>query len=318
MDDRRLKILLVEDDEDDYIITLDLLSDVLGARLELEWVSTYDAAVEAIDRYSYDVYIVDYLLGGHTGLELLREAPAGGRKAPVILLTGQGDPDVDQEAMKLGVADYLVKGKTDAQTLERSIRYSIERAQMLEAMRQLSIRDELTGLLNRREMDRILKEEVQRCLRYGRSMALVMLDVDHFKAINDTYGHMVGDDVLRWLARILRENVRPADKPARYGGEELAIITIEATAVDAHKLAEHIRGLVCARPVSVARENGPGEKRSGLQIPLTVSLGVATLPNDATSAEALIAAADEALYDAKRQGRNRTVLYSAMQSHLLV
>jgi signal transduction histidine kinase/FixJ family two-component response regulator len=136
MDRHSIKILLIDDDEDDYLITRDLLSEIEGKRFKLEWVPTYETGLEAIGRNEHDVYLLDYRLGQHNGLELMREAIANGCQMPMILLTGQGDREVDMEAMRTGAADYLVKGEIEAALLERSIRYAIERSQTLEALRQ--------------------------------------------------------------------------------------------------------------------------------------------------------------------------------------
>ncbi|MCA1991707.1 MAG: response regulator [Coleofasciculus sp. S288] len=127
MDNRPVRVLLVDDDEDDYILTRDWFSEMEGANFELEWVSSYETAVDAIALHQHDVYLLDYRLGDRTGLELLHEAIANGCKAPIILLTGQGDHDVDVEAMKAGAADYLDKSQIGVPLLERSIRYAIER-----------------------------------------------------------------------------------------------------------------------------------------------------------------------------------------------
>lgn len=124
--DQPLRILLVDDDEDDYLITQDLLEDISKNRYHLEWVSTYELATDKMARNEHDIFLVDYRLGKHSGLELLRWSMAEGCKAPVILLTGQGDHQVDLEAMEAGAADYLVKDKLDADLLERSIRYAVE------------------------------------------------------------------------------------------------------------------------------------------------------------------------------------------------
>jgi len=135
MDKEVLKLLLADDDEDDFMITRDLLSEVEGSRFELDWVTNYDAALEAIGRLEHHVYLLDYRLGERTGLDLLREAISMGCKAPMILLTGQGDHDVDIKAMKAGASDYLIKGQFDPSLLERSIRYAIERKQAEETLR---------------------------------------------------------------------------------------------------------------------------------------------------------------------------------------
>lgn len=135
MDNTPIKVLLVEDDEDDYIITRDLLSEIENERFELTRLATYDEALAAIGRLEHDVYLLDYRLDNHTGLELLREAVAKGCPAPLILLTGQGDHEIDLEAMKAGAADYLVKGQISSPLLSRSIRYAIEQAQTLRTLR---------------------------------------------------------------------------------------------------------------------------------------------------------------------------------------
>ncbi len=131
MNTRPIRVLLVDDDEDDYVITRDLLSEIEGRCFELEWEATYDGAIEAIERHQHDVYLLDYRLGERNGLELLREALDNGGRAPMILLTGQGDREIDVEAMRAGAADYLVKGQIGASIMERSIRYAIERARLV-------------------------------------------------------------------------------------------------------------------------------------------------------------------------------------------
>jgi PAS domain S-box-containing protein len=140
MDNNPIRVLLVDDDEDDYLITLDLLSEIEGRRFNLEWVATYDAALKTIGQNDHDVYLLDYRLGERNGLELLREAVEKGCKAPMILLTGQGDHAIDIEAMKVGAADYLIKGQIEASILERSIRYAIERKRAEEALRESEAR----------------------------------------------------------------------------------------------------------------------------------------------------------------------------------
>jgi signal transduction histidine kinase len=140
--DERIQILLVDDDEDDYLLTRDLLSEIAGKRYGLDWVSTYEAAQTIIEERRHDVYLVDYFLGKQSGLDLIRTVLANDRPLPMILLTGQDDRQVDLEAMKLGAADYLIKGQIDAPLLERSIRYSIERVQTLEAMQDAKLKAE--------------------------------------------------------------------------------------------------------------------------------------------------------------------------------
>lgn len=135
MDNRTVKVLLVDDDEDDYTLTRDWLAES-PTTFDLEWVATYNAALERIEHNQYDVYLFDYRLGEHNGLELLREAVAYGCQGPIILLTGQGDQEVDMEAMKAGAADYLDKSQISSPWLERSIRYALERKQAEQKIRE--------------------------------------------------------------------------------------------------------------------------------------------------------------------------------------
>jgi signal transduction histidine kinase len=134
MDTRELRVLIADDDEDDYILTRDLLQRVGQQRVRLDWTPSYEAALEAIERNQHDVYLFDYHLGHSDGLELMREAMARGCKAPIILLTGNDAWETDVEAMKAGAADFLVKGHFDARLLERSIRYAIERKRAQEEL----------------------------------------------------------------------------------------------------------------------------------------------------------------------------------------
>jgi diguanylate cyclase (GGDEF)-like protein len=170
------------------------------------------------------------------------------------------------------------------------------------ALEELSTHDALTGLDNYREFHRQLTEEAQRSLRYGRPFSLMMLDLDHFKTVNDSFGHLAGDEALRGLAALIRREVRPVDRIARYGGEEFAIILPETTPAGALATAERIREIVATRPIPVNHER---------QVSLTVSIGLATFPDDADSEEKLVGAADQALYAAKHGGRDRVIQYRA-------
>jgi signal transduction histidine kinase/DNA-binding response OmpR family regulator len=136
MNSGELRVLLIEDEENDYIWLRDMLADIPSARFRVDWISTYEEAVSEICRLRHDVYLLDYRLGVRDGLELLREVMGKGCNVPIILLTGQGDHEVDMEAMKAGAADYLVKNQINADLIERSIRYSIKGKQMEEGLRR--------------------------------------------------------------------------------------------------------------------------------------------------------------------------------------
>jgi two-component system cell cycle sensor histidine kinase/response regulator CckA len=136
MPDAPIRVLLVDDDEDDYIITRNLISEIRSHRHQLEWLDNYDAALNALQRHEHDICLLDYRLGSRTGLELLQESRLFNVRLPMILLTGQGDREVDIEAMKAGAADYLIKGQLDADKLERTMRYAIEGQHARERLRR--------------------------------------------------------------------------------------------------------------------------------------------------------------------------------------
>lgn len=167
------------------------------------------------------------------------------------------------------------------------------------ALQELAIRDELTGLYNRRELGRALAQEVARTTRTERPLSLLVVDIDHFKLVNDRHGHEAGDRVLQGVAKVVLESVRSLDRAARFGGEELVLLLPETPATEALYVAERLR-----RRIAAARF--PSGTASG-DLAITVSIGVATYPDDCAGADELFRAADRALYDAKRSGRNRCV-----------
>jgi diguanylate cyclase (GGDEF)-like protein len=176
---------------------------------------------------------------------------------------------------------------------------SIENVGLHETVERQAVTDELTGLFNRRRFQEAMATEVERSKRFGQPVGLVLLDLDDFKGVNDTYGHQQGDLVLREVARVLRETSREIDEPARYGGEELAVVLPGTDLEGAYNLAERVRAGI--EELSLPLLDGDGALR------VTASFGVATLPGSADDMRGLVAAADEALYRAKRAGKNRTV-----------
>lgn len=297
-----ISIVIVDDDEDDYILVRDLLQEIDRVKYRLDWIEKYDDAVNAIQTQTYDVYLIDYRLGEHDGLDLLRRIKEEGLLSPVILLTGTHNEEVDVLASEIGAADYLVKRDLTAPLLERSIRYAIRNAELATELHERASTDALTGLFNRGEMTRILGQETQRERRYGAPLSLLMIDIDHFKQVNDKFGHQVGDAALKWVAAHISRGIRPTDHAVRYGGEEMLVIAPQLSEGVAHTLAERLRRSIAAEPFLFEVED-----RSQMQIPITVSIGVATMPTHAKSGETLIAAADRALYEAKENGRNCTV-----------
>ena len=180
------------------------------------------------------------------------------------------------------VLEGIVLDISDRKTLENELE-------------EMATRDPLTGLFNRREMSRVLEEELDRARRYQRPMAVLWVDFDHFKDVNDTYGHAAGDSVLRSISRLLLGSVRSVDSIGRFGGEEFVIVLPEMDLEEAQETAERLRRKVAEEPQPL----GNGEA-----VPLTISVGVAVYPDHGQTASTLCAAADKAMYLAKDRGRN--------------
>lgn len=427
----RIRVLLVEDDEDDYTITKDMLAGQDRARFEVEWCSDFEDALATIGEERHDVYLVDYRLGSHTGLELVREAFAFRSRAPVLILTGQSDFEIDLEASALGATDFLLKQELNPYALERSIRYAIRHQQALSDLavseeryalaacavndgiwdwdlrtdrvyysprwgvllglsetareedssawfdrvhvddlrglqvaieahlsdrtsllqskhrmlhqdgsfrwmlaRGMAVRDSagkpvrmagslsditiarltehrlqydalhdsLTGLPNRALfMDR-LERAIERGKRdKDKGCALLFLDVDRFKLVNDTFSHSVGDELLIAIAHRIGRELRPGDTVARLGGDEFTVLlddlpaaAPETPAVEVvdrlHKALEH--------PFEI----------DGRRLFVTCSTGIALPANGTTASEAL-RNADIAMYEAKHGGRARHAVF---------
>ena len=289
------KILLIDDDRLQFRLTHAHFKNFESDAYELEWAATYEDGLERLLSGAYAACLLDYQLGERDGLQLIREAVARGCRTPIVFLTAETAHRVDVEAMNAGALDYLIKGEITSRMIERSLRYALKLGETLEALRRLATRDQLTGLLNRREFERILDEERERALRFVHPLALVMVDIDHFKSINDTHGHPTGDRVLHEVARRLAAEVRSVDRVARYGGEEFGLILMQSDLPAAMEVATRVCAAVAREPV-VAGET--------LALDITVSAGVAVLPDHAKTAAELVAAADKALYAAKFAGRN--------------
>ena len=209
---------------------------------------------------------------------------------------------------KADEAEMAEKAKL-AKILADNIGLGIANLKLRESMRNLSIRDPLTGLFNRRYMEEALVQEQHRAKRDGAQLAVIMVDIDHFKQFNDNFGHDAGDAVLRALGAFLRKHVRGSDIACRYGGEEFLLILSPSTADGARLRAEKIREDALQLSVSHANQDlGP----------ITLSLGLAIWPDHGADAGAIVKAADVALYQAKAGGRNQSVLYVKKQERLKV
>jgi diguanylate cyclase (GGDEF)-like protein len=176
---------------------------------------------------------------------------------------------------------------------------ALEKFRLIEQTRQLALTDGLTGLYNHRYLHERLGQEISRARRTGKSMSVLLIDVDNFKKYNDANGHLAGDDALKKIASIIRDNIRHGDVASRYGGEEFVVLLYDAKKEDAMKVAERIRSMVEGE-YFLGEENLPSRK-------LTVSIGIAAFPEDSETKDMLLKKADDAMYEAKLRGKNRIV-----------
>jgi diguanylate cyclase (GGDEF)-like protein len=246
-----------------------------------------------------DLILLDIVMPGMNGFEVLRTLKESEetRHIPVIIITGLDNEDDEERGFSLGAVDYIGKPFKNAIVRAR-VRTHIRIINQIRTIERMGLVDGLTDIPNRRCFDDRLALEWRRALREGRPLTFLMMDLDEFKAYNDTYGHPQGDLLLRTIAKILSAAAkRPADLAARLGGEEFGVLLPETGAKAAREVAERIRAAVEAARVPAT---------GGNLTQITVSVGVVSLvPSDKTSPEAFVAAADKNLYAAKESGRNR-------------
>lgn len=205
---------------------------------------------------------------------------------------------------RAGVGSFPQKEIRLLTVIANQVALAIANARLYMQTRELAVRDELTGLYNRRHFQEVLQIEWKRAVRFHRPISVLMIDVDHFKAYNDNFGHLHGDHVLRHLAEVLRRNLREVDTVARFGGEEFVVLLPDTDRAGALHVGEKLRRLIEQERFPIPQE--------GAVRPLTISAGLAVHPDDAQHIEDLIDHADIALYEAKDTGRNRVVAYPAL------
>lgn len=297
----RVRVLVVDDNEGDCYLIKSLLAHASSVEYDVHWVCEYENVLPRLAEFEPDICMIDYTIGLDSGLELIGQLESIRPHLPTVLLTGHSEHAIDVAAMRAGASDFLEKSRFDSQLLDRTIRYAIEQKKNERRLTSLVERDDLTGLFNRSGFVKKLESAMGIADRTDRMLAVMFLDLDRFKHVNDSLGHPVGDALLREVAHRLRACCRSTDVIARMGGDEFAIVATHLKEVSG---AEHLADKILnsfAVPFEL----------SGHVVHAGISIGLTAYPNDVGDAEQLLMNADMALYQAKDEGRNRYVLFDA-------
>lgn len=307
MNKQDISILVAHSNRPDIDVIKSTLSHFDNIKYRIDIAGSGTATLEKASENKFDLVLMNQDLPGMSGLEMLKEITERKLGMPVIMIVAEGKEKQGVKAMDRGAYDYLTKDEIRTVALSRAIRRVMQRKKLEDNIREslaklekLAIRDGLTGLYNHHHFREVLRNEYRKAKRHVQPLSCIMLDLDHFKSVNDTHGHQFGDLVLEQSANILRRLVRDTDFVARYGGEEFFIILPNTTMKGAFILAERIRN---------AFSNNIFKKRNIAQT-VTVSIGISASSDDnVISDEGLIANADKALYRAKWRGRNNVYTF---------
>jgi two-component system cell cycle response regulator len=301
------RVLLVDDRRSSYERVMPMLQRENAVTLE----TTPGEALFKLADADHELVIVSTSLVDHDALRLCSQIRSleRTRMLPILLLA---DPEEDARlfrALDLGVNDYIVR-PIDRNELLARVRTQLRRKRYTDALREnvqltmeMAVVDSLTGLYNRRYLESHLKTLTDQATTRDRALSVLILDIDFFKMVNDTYGHHAGDDVIKEFARRIRKNIRGIDLACRFGGEEFVVVMPETELEVAHMVAERIRQKVARDPFPI-----DGGARS---LAITVSVGIGVFDEHDEGPEAMMKRADQALYVAKREGRNRVVADAA-------
>jgi two-component system, cell cycle response regulator len=303
----RGRILIVED----RATSAQRISETLERDNDVSIVADTTEAVVRAKGGDFDLIICSLSLDRQDGLRLcatLRSLETT-RQTPILAMVEEGDMKRLVRALDIGVNDYLMR-PIEASELTARVRTQLRRKRYADRLRhslqlslEMAITDQLTGLFNRRYMSRHLGTLISSAQQTGKPVSFLILDIDYFKHINDTYGHDVGDEVLREFSGRISANVRGIDLACRYGGEEFVVVMPDTDLTFAYMVAERLRQAVADTPFTI------GVAPS--QLSVTISVGVTATEGASDTAEALLRRADQALYRAKRDGRNRVVADAA-------
>jgi diguanylate cyclase (GGDEF)-like protein len=303
-----LNLLLIDDDKIDRMHSIRAL-DRSGHAMQVTEASSAEEGLGFHQTGQYDIILLDYQLPTMTGLELLKQFNSINNNIAVVMLSNSDDEKIAIECIEAGAQDFIVKSEITTSRLTRALfhakeRYKIEQElrDSRELMRQLAEKDSLTGLSNRHVFEEQLSLAIPRAKRLNNGLALIMLDLDNFKHINDTLGHAAGDQLLVEVADRFTRQIREGDLLCRLGGDEFAVLVYDVNDPDRiQRLTNRILNALSGT-----------FKIEGVDLTVTTSIGVANFPDSAVDASQLLKCADIAMYRSKEMGRNQTHFYSKL------
>jgi diguanylate cyclase (GGDEF)-like protein len=298
MNELQQKVLIV----DDAPINIQILNEALKDRYRVFFATNGRDAIRIAASSVPDMILLDIMMPEMDGYEVCRiiKADQVTKDIPIIFITAMNQQENEAAGLELGAADYITK-PFNPDIVKLRVRNQLELKRQRDLLSRLSLQDGLTGIPNRRSFDEHYDREWRRAFRNQSEISIIMCDIDHFKAYNDSYGHLAGDDCLRRVAGLMCTILeRPADLVARFGGEEFICVLPETGLSGSMVIAEKLRGSV--ESMEIPHQYSPVAPM------LTVSLGVATaVPHDEITSSDLISCADKQLYLAKQGGRNRVM-----------
>ena len=289
------RVLLVEDNPGDARLIREMLADDPVNQFNLTQSGDLENAADDLEKQSFDVILLDLSLPDSQGENTFTRINTLVPDLPIVILTGNDDQQAAFSAIGLGAQDYLVKGSFQDGLLSRAILYAIERKRLQNMISHLALHDALTNLPNRRLLMEHLVRDLESCKRANTHLAVLVLDLDNFKHINDEYGHHVGDQVLIKVANRLQYLLRKCDVIARIGGDEFVI------PVPNIQSAEQAQ-FVASKIIEAFKEPFQIENA---RIAVSFSIGIALFPENGDDPQEMIKAADKAMYQAKAEGKGR-------------
>jgi len=301
MSDSVIKVLLIEDNPMDALLIKSMLSKSQFTTFDLDNTTQLTTGISLITQNSYDVILLDLYLPDSRGIDTFETIFSQKPEMPIVVLTGLDDELIALQAVNNGAQDYLNKGNVDTNLLSRALRYAIERKKAENKIKYLALYDSLTDLPNRRLFFDRLTHAFSRAFRYRHVIALLYIDLDEFKPINDNYGHEVGDKVLKETADRIKMSIRKTDTAARIGGDEFAVILQDVDiSQNSVLVAEKI-----VKSITIPF------KINELKCSIGASIGISVYPSDGDDAKTLLKRADMAMYHVKNKGKSGYSFYNS-------